>query len=74
MAIRKDTERQLEEVYQRNLNCPRSFDEKSSPELHEMCKRCENYTGSKHDFTECRDMQCFKNWLGLEYLDWCNGY
>ena len=74
MAIRKKTEQQLEEVYQRNLHCRGSFEADSSPELHEMCINCENYTGNKHDYSECREMQCFKNWLALEYLDWVNGY
>ena len=74
MAIRKKTERQLEEVYQRNLNCKGSFSEEESPELHKMCMHCDVYTGSEHDYTECRDSQCFKNWLALEYLDWINGY
>lgn len=74
MAIRKKTENQLEEVYQRNLHCPGCFCKEESPELYDMCKYCEKYTGSDHDYTECRSMQCFKNWLALEYLDWINGY
>ena len=74
MAIRKKTEEQLEEVYQRNLHCKGSFSKEESPELHKMCMHCDIYTGSKHDFTECKDSQCFKNWLALEYLDWINGY
>ncbi len=74
MAIRAKTEKQLEEVYQRNLHCPGSFGKKESPELYEMCKDCENYCGEKHDYEECRQNQCFKNWLALEYLDWVNGY
>ena len=73
MAIRKKTERQLEEVYQRNLNCKGSFSEEESPELHKMCMHCDVYSGSEHDYTECRDSQCFKNWLALEYLDWIKG-
>lgn len=74
MALRKKTERQLEEVYRRNLNHKGAFSKSESPELHEMCKNCELYCGDKHDYTECRDNQCFKNWLALEYLDWINGY
>lgn len=74
MSIRKKTEEQLEEVYQRNLHCKGSFSKEESPELYEMCKNCENYIRRKHDYTECRRMQCFKNWLALEYLDWINGY
>lgn len=74
MAIRAKTEEQLEEVYQRNLHCPGSFGKKDSPELYEMCKNCKNYCGEEHDYKECRQNQCFKNWLALEYLDWTNGY
>lgn len=74
MALKDKTERQLEEVYQRNLNCKGSFGKKESPELYEMCKNCEAYCGNKHDYAECRGRQCFKNWLALEYLDWVNGY
>ena len=74
MAIRAKTEEQLEEVYQRNLHCPSSFGKKESPELYEMCKNCESYCGEEHDYKECRQNQCFKNWLALEYLDWTNGY
>ena len=67
MAICNKTEEQLEEVYQRNLHCSGSFGKEESPELYEMCKNCENYTG-------CRQIQCFKNWLALEYLDWFKVY
>lgn len=69
----KKTERQLEEVYQSRkqyLN-----DEDNCEELHDMCKNCEDFCGTRyHDYSECRERQCFKNWMGLEYLDWINGY
>ena len=53
------TERQLEEVYHSR-----------KPYLN-----CERFCGiENHDYSECRDFACFKNWLGLEYLDWFNGY
>lgn len=74
MSIRKNTERQIEEVYQRNMHCKDSFSKESSPELYSMCKNCEEYTGDNHDYSECRENQCFINWLALEYLDWINGY
>ena len=75
MAIKEKTERQLQEVYKRNLHiCKNAFSKEVSPELYEVCKHCEAYTGDRHDYTECRDNQCFKNWLALEYLDWVNGY
>ncbi|WP_147354162.1 hypothetical protein [Clostridium sp. AF32-12BH] len=72
--MREKTEHQLEEVYQNHLNSPGSFRKKESPELYNMCKNCENFGGNKHDYKECRQMQCFKNWLALEYLDWINTY
>ncbi len=73
MALCKKTEQQLEEVYRsrkRYLN-----DEDGCEELHNVCKYCERFCGiKKHDYEECRSLQCFINWLGLEYLDWINGY
>ena len=70
----KKTIRQLEEVYQRNIRCKGSFSKEESPELYNMCKHCEQYCGEKHNYRECRNVQCFINWLALEYLDWINGY
>lgn len=72
--LHKETERNLEEVYQsrkpylnRNDCC--------IEELHDMCMNCEKFCGiNNHDYSGCRDLPCFKNWLGLEYLDWVNGY
>ena len=74
MSLHEKTIRQLEEVYQRNIRCIGSFSKEESPELYNMCKHCEQYSGVKHDYRECMHMQCFINWLALEYLDWINGY
>lgn len=74
MSLHEKTIRQLEEVYQRNIHCKGSFSKEESPELYNMCKHCEQYSGVKHDYRECMHMQCFINWLALEYLDWINGY
>lgn len=74
MSLHEKTIRQLEEVYQRNIRCKCSFSKEESPELYNMCKHCEQYSGVKHDYRECMHMQCFINWLALEYLDWINGY
>ena len=74
MSLCEKTIRQLEEVYQRNIRCKGSFSKEESPELYNMCKHCEQYCGEKHNYIECRNMQCFINWLALEYLDWINGY
>lgn len=69
----KNTERQLEEVYQSRKLYLNSKD--CCEELHKMCEKCENFCGiSNHDYSECKNMVCFRNWLGLEYLDWVNGY
>lgn len=73
MSLCKKTERQLEEVYQSRLPYLNYKDE--CEELHNMCMTCDKFCGiKKHDYTECRNNQCFVNWLGLEYLDWINGY
>lgn len=73
MALCKKTERQLEEVYQSRL--PYLNKKDCCEELHSMCMNCDKFCGIKtHDYAECRNLQCFKNWLGLEYLDWSNGY
>lgn len=74
MSLHEKTIRQLEEVYQRNIRCKGLFSKEESPELYNMCKHCEQYSGVKHDYRECMHMQCFINWLALEYLDWINGY
>lgn len=74
MSLHEKTIRQLEEVYQRNIRCKGSFSKEESPELYNMCKHCEQYSGVKHDYRACIHMQCFINWLALEYLDWINGY
>ena len=74
MPLHEKTIGQLEEVYQRNIRSKDSFSKKESPELYNMCKHCEQYSGTKHDYRECRNVQCFINWLALEYLNWINGY
>ena len=71
--LKEKTERQLEEVYQSRK--PYLNQKDSCEELHEMCRNCDIFCGTKnHDYSECRNLACFKNWLGLEYLDWVNGY
>lgn len=73
MALCEKTERQLEEVY--NSRKPYLNRKDCCEELHDMCMSCEKFCGiKKHDYSECRNLPCFKNWLGLEYLDWVNGY
>ena len=67
------TERQLEEVY--HSRKPYLNKKGECEELHQMCRNCERFCGiENHDYSECRDFACFKIWLGLEYLDWFNGY
>lgn len=73
MALRKKTEQQLEEAYD-NFK-PYLNTKGGCQELHEMCKNCEKFCGiKKHDYEECKKLACFRNWLGLAYLDWSNGY
>lgn len=71
--LREKTERQLKEVYQSRK--PYLNKKDSCEELHEMCENCENYLGHEnHNYEECKNLACFRNWLGLEYLDWMNGW
>lgn len=74
MELREEKEKQLEEVYQRNLQYHECFTKEKGLELYGMCKKCEVYVGDEHDYTECRDKPCFKNWLALEYFEWINSY
>lgn len=72
--MKEKTKRQLEEVYCRNLYISGAFSKTESPELFAMCKNCTEYKGEAHDYTLCRQKQCFINWLAFEYLEWVNGY
>lgn len=47
---------------------------KVKKELKELCGNCEEYCGEQHDYEECRQKICFKCWLALVYLDWCNAF
>ena len=42
--------------------------------LTDMCKRCENWMGSEHDYSECREKPCFICYLGYEYMAWCDSW
>lgn len=74
MSLRKETVRQLEETYQRYLLYMNGFTKEECPELYSMCKNCEKYMGEEHDYRECHNQCCFRNWLALEYLDLVNSY
>lgn len=52
------------------LNC-----EKCCHELHKMCNNCEMFMGIKqHDYTECKDKECFKFYLAYSLLENYIGY
>ena len=68
----KNTERQLKECYEHIK--PYMDSEETTKELREMCKRCDSYCGSEHDYEECREKPCFRFWLGYEYLKWVNSF
>lgn len=72
MARYKETERQIEECYN-HINSY-LYSESATEELREMCKNCEVYSGTEHDFEECKDRHCFRFWLAYEYLEWLNSY
>ena len=64
-------ERQLEESYN---HIKPYISAENTTELFSMCKNCERWCGEEHDYSECRDLPCFKFWLGYEYLKWCNSW
>ena len=68
-AAISDVKQELYETYD-----IKQEDEESTEELRSMCERCEQYCGKAHAYDECRDMPCFKFWLGWEYLNWMNAF
>ncbi len=64
-------ERKLEEVYQ---HMKPYMDKENASELFAMCKYCEIWAGDAHDYEDCRNKPCFKNWLGYAYLQWETSY
>lgn len=43
--------------------------------LHDMCANCERWNGIKeHDYSECKDMACFKLFLRAERDAWCASF
>lgn len=64
---RASINRKLDETYSHIFPY---ISKKETPELFAMCERCERFCGKQHDFTECREEPCFKNWLGYEYMVW----
>lgn len=71
-GMKKDTERQLNEAYNHMLNYFK--DEECTEELREMCQNCEVYSGTEHDYAECKGRMCFNFYLAFEYLEWSNAF
>lgn len=69
--MKKQTERQIEESY-RHIKPYLSDTDDCGTELREMCKHCERYCGTCHDWEECLAMPCFRFYLAYEYLEWLN--
>ena len=73
MSLHKATEGKLDEAYRAfkyYFNEPDDCEE-----LHLMCENCEKFNGiNEHDYSECKDLICFRNWLGLAYLNWITEY
>lgn len=43
--------------------------------LHDMCVNCERWNGIKeHEYSECKDMACFKLFLRTEHDAWCASF
>lgn len=67
------TKDNIEEAYQHLKSYLNNED--CCDELHDMCMCCEKFCGTKeHDYSECRELSCFQNYLGFFYLNWSNGY
>ena len=69
----KDTERQLDESWQ-NIKPYLNNIAKTQPDLYAMCEHCPHYCGVDHNFEQCLQKFCFKGFLALHYLEWCNGW
>lgn len=67
--MKKKTEEQLEECY-RHMEPY----QKNNQIAKDTCSPCEFYCGQEHDYSECRDKQCFKNLLAMQYLEWVNAF
>ena len=65
-------ERRMEEAYQHIK--PYFKVERFTKELRKMCQKCDAYCGMEHDYSECRDEQCFKFFLCYEYMSWSIPY
>lgn len=63
--MRKSVENKIEEAY----NHIKPYI-KYSGELKSMCSNCEKYCGDEHDYSECRNLNCFKFYLSYVYLNW----
>lgn len=73
MSLYKETERKLKDEYERVKDYLNDEDS-GCEELYLMCMNCEKFNGIKqHDYSECKDLVCFRNWLGLAYLDSITG-
>jgi hypothetical protein len=64
----KATEQKINECY--GHISPYLKDKECLKELRKMCDSCEKYCGDEHDYSECKDSQCFKFYLAYEYLEW----
>ncbi len=59
--------RKLEEAYK---HIKPYMDRKNCPQLYDMCAYCEKWCGDEHNYKDCENMPCFKNWLAYVYLKW----
>lgn len=70
--LERKVERRLEESYGHIKNYMKN--EGATKELREMCESCEAYCGKEHNYSECREKQCFRFWLAYEYLEWMESF
>lgn len=67
----RKVENKLQEAYQ---HIKYYIGTEDAQELNEMCQFCEKYCGKEHDYFECENMPCFRNWLAMVYLKWETSY
>lgn len=66
------TENHIQEAYKHIK--PYLDSETDCKPLHDMCRNCERWCGTEHDYSECENMNCFKFYLAYEYLCWSEAW
>lgn len=67
--MNESVQRKIDETYKHLHNCLDALYE--CEELTKMCETCKLWEGKKHNYENCKNKPCFRNWLAVEYLYWC---